>query len=392
MTLSFEMSAEQVLLVDAARRIGQSYGLDYWHGLDQEQVPPLEYWQAICDAGLAGVALPESSGGAGLGMLELVLIIEALCETGAGIALAQMFMMNAALGGQAIAQYGSDDMRRELLPKLLNGAEIMSFAMTEPSAGSNALDIRTYARAHESGWLLRGQKVWITLASEARWMLVIARTTPVDQVARKTDGLSMFLLDGQREGIRRQKISKTGTRPLPAYEVFFDDVVVRHDELIGTLDGAWPELTAILNGERMVTAAGLVGTGRIAVKLACDYATERKVYKNTPIASYQAIQFPLAQAHAQLEAARWMNRQAAWLMDRQRPFASAANVAKLLAADAACFATDRAVQTLGGMGFASEFHVERLWRDARLFAVAPIPQEMILNFIAVHDLGLPRSY
>lgn len=392
MTMAFDLSSEQELLVNAARRIGDDYGLEYWHLIDREERPPSEMWSAICAAGLTGAALPEEYGGSGLGMVELALIVEALCASGAGIPLAQLFMMNPMFGGHAIARFGSPRMKTELLPALISGSKLISFALTEPDAGNNSLNIVTQARPVDSGWILQGQKVWITLAEESDLMLVVARTTPLEQTNRRTEGLSMFLFDAARDGVRKHKIEKSGTRPLPSYAVFFDDVYIDQSELVGTLDGAWPELIELLNGERILTAAGLVGSGELAIKLACSYAAERKVFRGTPIGAYQAVQFPLAHAHAEIECARLMNRKAAWLMDQGRPFGSEANTAKLIAAQAACSATDRAVQTLGGMGFAAEYHVERLWRDTRIFAVAPIPQEMILGFIATHDLGLPRSY
>jgi acyl-CoA dehydrogenase len=392
LTLAFDLSPEQDMLTKTARRIGDAYGLEYWRTLDREQQPPREMWAAICAAGLAGAALPEEHGGSGLGMLDLALVIETLCATGAGMPLAQLFMLNPVFGGHAIARFGTERMKRELLPGLIDGTKLLSFALTEPDAGNNSLNITTQARRTASGWVLSGQKTWITLADETDLMLVVARTMPLAQAPRRTEGLSMFLFDARRQGVRRHKIDKSGTRALPAYTVFFDEVEIDERELIGTRDGAWPELVELLNGERIVTAAGLVGAGELAIRLACNYANERKVFKGAPIGSYQGVQFPLAHAHAELECARLMNRKAAWLMDQGQPFGSEANTAKLIAAQAACNATDRAVQTLGGMGFATEYHVERLWRDTRVFAVAPIPQEMILGFIATHDLGLPRSY
>lgn len=392
MALAFDLSPEQAMLTDTARRIGDAYALEYWRTLDREQRPPREMWSAICGAGLAGAALPEEYGGSGLGMVDLALIVETLCATGAGVPLAQLFMLNPLFGGHAIARFGTPHMKRELLPGLIDGSKLLSFALTEPDSGNNSLNITTQARPRGPGWVLSGQKTWITLADETDSMLVVARTTPAAKAAKRTDGLSMFLIDARRAGVRKYKIEKSGTRPLPSYAVFFDDVEVDTGELVGTRDGAWPELVELLNGERIVTAAGLVGAGQLSIKLACAYANERKVFKGAPIGSYQAVQFPLAQAHAELECARLMNHKAAWLMDHGQPFGSEANTAKLIAAQAACNATDRAVQTLGGMGFAAEYHVERLWRDARVFAVAPIPQEMILGFIATHDLGLPRSY
>jgi acyl-CoA dehydrogenase len=222
--------------------------------------------------------------------------------------------------------------------------------------------------------------------------MVVARTTKIDDVARKTDGISLFLIDVDRAGLSHQAIDKVGTNTLPSSSVFFDNVEVHPHELIGPLDKGWPALVDILNTERIVTTAGLVGTAKLAIRLAVDYAKERKVFAGKPIGSYQGLQFPLAEAHIQSECARLMNHCAASLYDTGKPYGSQANQAKWLAGKAAALATDRAIQTLGGMGYSKEYHVERLWRDARLFRFAPVSEEMVMNFVAQHDLGLPRSY
>jgi acyl-CoA dehydrogenase len=211
-------------------------------------------------------------------------------------------------------------------------------------------------------------------------------------VKRRTDGISLFLIDVEREGLRHSAIEKLGTNAIPSSSVFFDEVKVDPEELIGTLDGGWHQLLDVLNTERIVTTAGLVGTGELAVKLAVKYALDRKVFGEKPIAAYQGLQFPLAQVHAEVECARLMNYKAASLFDAGLPYGSEANVAKLIAAQAAATATERSMQTMGGMGFAKEMDVERLWRDCRLFRFAPVSEEMILNFIAVHDLGMVRGY
>jgi acyl-CoA dehydrogenase len=223
-------------------------------------------------------------------------------------------------------------------------------------------------------------------------MLIIARTLPLDEVAHKSQGISMFLVDRNRAGIQFETIEKVGTNTLSASTVYLDDVWASENELVGTLHGGWPELLDVLNAERIVTTAGLVGAGRLAIKLAVDYANGRKVFGDKPISSYQGLQFPLAQAHAELQCARVMNLHAAALCDSAQPYGSEANIAKLIAAQACESAISRAMQTLGGMGFAREYHVERLWRDARLFKFAPVSEEMILNFIASHNLGMVRSY
>jgi len=390
--MDFALTDEQRLLVETAERIGSRFGLDYWRELDRDHRFPAEIWAALCDAGLVGAAVPAVHGGSGLGMLDLTLIIEAVTAGGAGGTLAQLFMLNPVFGCHAIVGFGNERMKREYLPRLLSGEFHLSFALTEPDAGNNSLNIKTRAVRSEGGWRINGQKVWITIARESDLMLVVARTTAASEVQKRTDGISMFLIDSARAGIRMTEIEKAATLTLPFYSVFFDDVQVSEDDLVGTLDGAWPQLAELLNGERIVTAAGLLGTGRLAIRLAVDYAKQRKIFGTRSIAEYQAVQFPLARCHAELECARLMNRKAAWLLDNGQPFGSEANAAKLIAADAAIAATDRALQTLGGMGFARESYVERLWRDARVCAVAPIPQEMILGYIGTHDLGMPRSY
>jgi len=265
-------------------------------------------------------------------------------------------------------------------------------ALTEPDAGTNTLAMKTFARSDGEGWLLRGQKIWITCVPQATKMLVGARTLKLEEVDRKTDGISLFIIDVDRKGLSHASIEKVGTNTLPSSSIFFDDVRIEKHELIGTLHKGWRDLLEVLNTERIVTAAGLVGTAELAVRLAVDYSCGRKVFGGAPIGSYQAIQFPLAEANMESECARLMNYKAAALCDSGEPYGSAANVAKWMAGRAAGHATDRAIQTMGGMGYSKELHVERLWRDARLFRVAPITEEMILNFVSQHDLGLPRSY
>ena len=283
-------------MLETARRIGAEYGLDYWRALDEQGAYPSEMWRAICAAGFGGIALPEEHGGAGLGMLDQALVIEALCEAGAGATLAQIFMVNPIFGGVAIARYGSDAMRRALLPPLIAGDIQCCMALTEPDAGTNTLELRTFAEAHGNGWRLNGRKIWISAVPAADKMLVVARTRKVEESARRTDGISLFLIDVEREGLSHSTIEKAGTHCVPASNVYFDDTPVAGDELVGTLHGGWRELLDVLNTERIVTTAGLVGTVRLALGLAVDYANGRRVFGERPISSYQGLQFPLAQA------------------------------------------------------------------------------------------------
>jgi len=390
--MDFSLTEEQELMVETATKIGEQFGLDYWCALDAAGEYPSEMWQAICDAGLCGVALPEEHGGAGLGMLDMALIVEALCKGGAGCTLSQLFMLNPIFGGVSISKYGSEEMRRTVLPKIISGEIGCCMALTEPDAGTNSLDVSTFAETDGNGWRLNGRKIFISAVPQAEKMLVIARTKTAEEATRKTDGITMFLIDVAREGVSHAAIEKVGTRCVPASNVFFDNAPVQGDELVGTLHGGWPELLDVLNTERIVTTAGLVGAVELALGLAVDYANQRKVFGDKPISSYQGLQFPLAQAYAEIECARVMNYRAASQFDAGGDFGGHANIGKLIAAQAAAEGIERAMQTMGGMGYATEMHVERLWRDARLFRFAPISEEMILNYIAVHELGMARGY
>ena len=390
--MDFRLTEDQSLIAATARKVGERFGTEYWRKQDEAKAFPAGFWKAVCDAGLCGVALPEVVGGSGLGMLEMALIVENLSAAGGGSTVGQLFMINPIFGGVSISRFGTPAMKKELLPRIISGEINCCMALTEPDAGSNTLEMRSFARADGEGWRLNGRKIWITGVPDAAKMLVVARTRKLEEGGRRTDGLSMFMIDVERKGLEHHAIDKVGTNTLASSSVFFDDVRIEPQELIGTLHCGWRELLDVLNTERIVTTAGLVGTGELAIRLAVEYANQRKVFGNTPVSAYQGLQFPLAQCHAEIEAARLLNYKAASNFDAGLDYGSEANAAKLLAAQAVARATERAMQTMGGMGFAKEFHVERLWRDCRLFRFAPVSEEMILNYIAVHDLGMPRSY
>lgn len=390
--MEFRLSEDQRLLVETARKVGERFGPEYWRDLDARKAYPAEAWAAICEAGLCGIALPEAYGGSGLGMLEMALAVEALTAGGAGSTLAQMFMLNPIFGGVSIARFGTPEQKQALLPGLVRGEITFCMALTEPDAGTNSLEVRSFAQRDGDGWRLNGRKVWITAVPQAKKMLVVARTRKVEEVQRRTQGITLFLIEPDRAGVSHSAIDKLGTNTLPSSSVFFDEVRIGPEDVVGQVDEGWPALLEVLNTERIVTTAGLVGTVELAIRQAVNYAQGRKVFGGKPIAAYQGLQFPLAQAHALSEAARLLNHKAAALCDLGEPYGSAANQAKLLAAQAAAQATERAMQTMGGMGYAKEFDVERLWRDARLFRFAPVSEEMVLNYIAVHDLGMPRGY
>lgn len=390
--MDFRLNEEQRMMIETARQIGANFGLEYWRDHDAKKAFPTEYWKAVCDAGLCGVALPEEHGGSGLGMMDMALIVEALSATGGGSTVGQLFMINPIFGGVSISRFGNDRMRKELLPKIISGEMNFCMALTEPDAGTNTLEIKTFAAQDGDGWRLNGRTIWITGVESADKMLVIARTKKLQDAKSRTDGLTMFMIDVKREGLSHTPIDKLGTCTLDSSSVFFDNVRIEPDELIGTLHGGWRELLDVLNTERMVTTAGLVGTGELAIRLAVDYANDRKVFGDRPISAYQGLQFPLAQCHVEVESARLLNYKAATNFDMGLPYSNEANAAKLIAAQAVARATERAMQTMGGMGYAKEFHVERLWRDCRLFRFAPVSEEMLLNYVANHELKMPKGY
>ncbi len=390
--MDFKITEEQQMMVDTAKKVGDEFGLAYWRKIDEKHESPTEFWRAVCKAGLAAVALPESAGGAGLGMLEMALIIETLAACGGGSTVGQLFMLNPIFGGISIAKYGSDRQKREMLPRLCTGDLQFCMALTEPDAGTNSLELKTFAAQTRDGFLLNGQKTWITAVPAAQKMLVVARTKKLEHSAKRTDGLTMFMIDVAREGISHTLIDKVGTFTQPSSAVFFENVKIREDEVVGTLHGGWRELLDVLNTERIVTTSGLTGTTWLAARLAVDYANNRKIFGGKPISSYQGLQFPLAEGHATAECAKLMNLKAAWLCDTGQPYGTESNLAKVIAAQAAIHTCDRAMQTMGGMGYSKEYHVERLWRDARLFKIAPVSEEMVFNFIAAQCLGMPRGY
>ena len=255
--MEFSLTQDHQLLSETARKVGEEFGLEYWRALDAKKEFAFDFWQKVCDMGLAGAALPEEYGGSGLGMLEMALIIENLSAGGGGSTVGQLFMNNPIFGGVPISKFGSDDVKREYLPKLVSGDMRFAMALTEPDVGSNTLQIKTFAKREGNKWLLNGNKIWITCVPQAHKILVVARTTRYEDAPKRSVGISNFLIDVDRAGLTHSAIDKVGTNTNPSSLVFFEDVEVRPDELLGTLDHGWPELLEVLNTERIVTTAGL---------------------------------------------------------------------------------------------------------------------------------------
>ena len=291
--MEFDLTEQQSAIGEVARKLGHDFGVEYWTKKDQTEEFPREFWDAICESGLSGTLVPEEFGGSGLGMSEMAIIIENLAAAGAGATVGQLFMIGPIFGGLAIQRFGTLAMKRAELPKIAKG-QIVSMALTEANAGSNTLEISTSAVRSSRGWRISGSKIWITGMDAAAKVLVIARTQKVEEAARRTEGLSLFLIDCQRRGLQFTPIPKCGTHTLSASSVHFDDVEVADGELVGTLHQGWTHLVDVLNPERIATTAALVGCGELAIKLGVEYANNRKVFRGMPVSSYQGIQFPLA--------------------------------------------------------------------------------------------------
>lgn len=391
--MDFAWSSEMEMMRDELRAFAKRFPASYWREKDRTGTFPSEYWHALGDAGWLTALVPEEYGGSGLGPVEMVLITEELVGGGVGGTGGILLIANLVFGTMSILHHGSDEQKAKFMPMMGDGKSVFAMALTEPDAGSNTLEITSYARKDGDGWLLNGRKVWSSNFERAPVALVLCRTTPQDKVNKKTDGLSTFLIENpaQRKGIDIRPIDKHGMGALVSNEVFFDDVRLDKSELLGEEGKGWKQILNVLNPERMVGAAISVGLGRLAIEAAVRYANERRVF-GRPIGANQSISFPLAECSAQLEAASLLNYKAAWLFSKGMPCVAEVNMAKYLATEACWKACDWAVQVHGGFGYAKEYDVERYMREARLHRIAPVSSQMALNFISEHVLGLPRSY
>ena len=388
--MSFECTDDQRMIIDAVRDLCSGFDDDYWLHHDREHEFPWEFYRAFADAGWLGAAIPTEHGGGGLGISEAGLILREIAASGAAMNGCSALHLTL-FGINIIVKHGTAEMQAEILPRVISGDLHVCFAVTEPDAGTDTTSIRTFARQDGDEYVISGRKLWITKALESEKMILVTRTTKLDDVERRTDGLTIFLVDLDDPGIDVRAIDKFGRNAVASTEVFLDDVRVPSSRVIGEVDKGFRQLLDGLNPERILLAFESIGIGRAALRRAVEYANERVVF-GRPIGKNQGLAFPLADSLARLDAAELMAHKAAWLYDEGRPCAREANSAKYLCADAAFDAADRAMQTHGGLGYAREYHVERYFREARLMRIAPISQEMVLNYLSEHSLGLPRSY
>lgn len=384
--MAFEESEEQRMLREGVSRIARRYGHAYYVERSRSGRPAVELWEELAREGFLGVNLPEAFGGGGLGIAELALVCEELATAGCPLLL---LVVSPAICGTLIARYGTDEQKARWLPGLAAGTTRICFALTEPDAGSNSHQITTTARRDGDRWVLSGQKVYISGVDEADAMLVVSRTGTDERTGRGQ--LSLFVVDTKTPGLTATPIPMEIVVPEKQFTVFFDDVAVPADRLLGGEGRGLRVLFDGLNPERIISAAYSCGLARYALDRAVAYANEREVW-GAPIGAHQGLAHPLARAKLSLELARLMTAKAAWLYDAGKDAGEAANMARLSAADAAIAALDQAIQVHGGNGLSTEHGIATMWGMARLQHIAPVSREMILNFIAQHSLGLPRSY
>jgi acyl-CoA dehydrogenase len=371
-------------------RLCANFGDDYWLAQDRAATFPEAFYRAVADAGWLGIALPTAYGGAGLGITEAAVMMRAIAQSGAGMSGASAVHMNI-FGLEPVVVYGTEAQKSRMLPPLIRGENKACFAVTEPDAGLNTTDIKTRAERRGAHYVITGQKIWISTAQVAHKVLLLARTTPRADCKRKTEGLSLFYTDLDRAKVEIRLIHKHGRHAVDSNVVHFDGLEVPADDLIGVEGAGFKQILAGMNPERILMASEAVGLGHAAISRAAKYARERVVF-GRPIGQNQGIQHPLAKAWMNLEAAALMAEKAAQLYDSGAECGLDANAAKYLGAEAAYAACETAVMTLGGMGYAAEYHVERLLRESLVPRIAPITPHMILNFVAEKALGLPKSY
>jgi acyl-CoA dehydrogenase len=388
--MNFALTDEQQAIRDAIFGICRGFDDAYW--LDKDRVGgfPHDFYAAFAEAGWLGICIPESYGGSGLGVAEAAVMMRTIAESGAGMSGASAVHINV-FGLNPVVVFGSEEQKRRMLPGMVEGREQACFAVTEPNTGLNTTQLKTRAVRKGDRYVVDGTKVWISTAQVAHKILLLARTTPLEEVKRPTEGLSLFYTDLDRNRIKIHEIEKMGRKPVDSNELFIEGFEIPLDDRIGEEGRGFEYILHGMNPERILIAAEAVGLGMLAVQRAAVYARERIVF-NRPIGKNQAIQHPLAKNWMELEAAWLMTLSAAWHYDQGLPSGLSANAAKYLAGEAGFNACQQAVMTHGGFGYAKEFHVERYLREVMIPRIAPVSPQLILSFIAEKALGLPKSY
>jgi len=409
--MDFTVSKDIELIVKVAREVASHYPPEYWRDKDEKHEFAEEFWREISEMGFTGTVIPEEYGGSGLGLQELLAIMENLSSYGCGLAGVWYLMITEIFVGLPIVRYGTEEQKEKYLPRIASGEYEGCMALTEPIAGTNTLRITTYAEKVGDEYIINGSKIFITGVDRAKVMVLVTRTKRLEEVKKKTFGISLFLIDLPNDSVKYSSIPKHGINYSNTVEVSINNLRVPEENILGPLDYGWYTLLDILNPERMGFAIGAIGTAELAIRKAVEYSRERIVFKD-PIGSYQSLQHPIAESYASLQAAKLLAYKAAWLYDVKhvspknprdgeevmkmihsyKEVGDNANMAKVVAVENAIKAVYWAMQTFGGYGYAKEFDVERWWREVNLLRIAPVTQQMALNYIAQHILGMPRGY
>ena len=388
--MDLSLTEDQQNIRETVLRHCSRFSDEYWLERDRDAVFPHEFHQSMAEAGWLGIAMPESVGGAGLGITEAAIMMQAVAEAGGGMAAASS-IHGPVFSLEPIARFGTQEQQQRMIPPVLRGEHRICFAVTEPNTGLDTTRLKTRAERRDDGYLVNGEKIWITNAHVADKMMLLARTTPLDQVKRKTDGLSLFFTDLDRSRIEHRLIPKMGRHAVGSNMLFINDLFIPEADRIGAEGDGFRIILHGLNPERILIGAEAIGLGRVAIQRAARYARERIVF-DRPIGMNQGIQHPLAKCWARVEAANLMVMKAATLFDKGKECGVEANAGKYLAAEAGFEACHTAMLTLGGMGYAQEYHVERYLREVLIPRTAPVSPHMILNFLAEKVLELPKSY
>lgn len=388
--MDFAFTPDQLNIREAILKHCSRFPDEYWLEQDHKGEFPEDFYRSLADAGWLGIAMPEKFGGSGLGITEAAIMMQAIAESGAGMSGASAVHINI-FGLEPIILFGTEEQQARSIPGIVTGQDKACFAVTEPNVGLNTTQLKVRADRTNDGYRVNGEKIWISTAQVANKMLLLARTTPLDQVKRKTDGLSLFYTDFDRSKIDVRLIHKMGRHAVDSNMLFIENLDVPQQDLIGEEGQGFKIILQGLNPERILIAAEAIGIGRAAIARAARYAKERIVF-DRPIGQNQAIQHPLAKCWAQLEAANLMTMKAATLFDKGEDCGVEANTAKYLAGEFAFEACHTAMLSMGGMGYAQEYHVERYLRESLIPRTAPVSPHMILNFLAEKVLDLPKSY
>ncbi|ULN49589.1 acyl-CoA/acyl-ACP dehydrogenase [Mycolicibacterium goodii] len=388
--MDFALTEDQATIRDAVAELAAKFDDQYWEEKDAAHEFPHEFYEAFASGGWLGITIPEEYGGHGYGITEASILLEQVAASGAGMNGASSMHLSI-FGMHPVVVHGSDELKQRTLPRIVSGDLHVCFGVTEPGAGLDTTKIATFAKREGDKYIVNGRKVWISKAMESEKILLLTRTQRFDESPRKTDGMTLFLTDLDRTKIDIRPIRKMGRNAVTSTELFIDNLEVPIEDRVGEEGEGFRYILDGLNPERMLVAAEALGIGRAALRAGVTYGNQREVF-GRQIGKNQGVQFPLADSLARLDAAELTLRKATWLYDNGMPCAREANIAKYLCADAGFEAADRALQTHGGMGYSEEYHVARYFREARLTRIAPISQEMILNYLGSHVLGLPRSY